>query len=552
MNSKDVTAVYARYSSDLQSNHSIDDQISNCKRFADRKGLKITRTYKDEALSGTSTNRPGYQQMLKDAQNGLFSVLLIDDLSRFGRDVYNNMGAIKQLQYIGVRIFAVSEGYDSHDSSTMSDFTPIFKGMVDEMYIKELAQKTKRGLNGQFNRGFSTGGAVYGYRTVPVYDEMHVNKKAPVGFKYEIIEEEAKVIQQIFQFYVDGHTPRSIAQKLNNLNITSPGGKAWAGSTIQPHLKRGTGLLLQAMYNGQRVWNKTHSKRNPITGKRKQIQNPMDVWEFQNDESLRIVPVELWQKAQNRIRSVNEQTEKQRDGIKKSGGRRPGGTLLSGLLKCSECGGNLIVSGRNHYACSAAINKGTCGNKAYIKKTAVEQQILRWLSELLNTEENIDVFVKEVTKALKADGSDDKRQQLKQSQKEVSSKIDNLIEAVKSGMKYELIKTDLEELEKRREDIAIELESKAKNSGGYEFSVEEYKSILLETVMTLTQYKDYMPKSRELLSKLINGEIILREKEKASEYEASLEFDPCSLIPNEPSQEIMVAGAGFEPTIFGL
>lgn len=117
---------------------------------------------------------------------------------------------------------SVEENYDSLNNHAMSDFMPIMKGMFDQMYIKDLAHKTHRGLEGQFERGFSTGGSIYGYRTMPVYDESNPSKKAAIGHKFEIVESEAEVIRMIFERYADGYTPRSIAQHLNKLGVLSP------------------------------------------------------------------------------------------------------------------------------------------------------------------------------------------------------------------------------------------------------------------------------------------------------------------------------------------
>lgn len=145
---KNNAVIYARYSSDLQKKTSIDDQVRNCRNYAKGLGLDISAIYEDKAISGTSTNRPAYQQMLADAEAGVFSVLITDDLSRLGRDLANNMTALNQLKFFGVRVVSIEERYDSLSDHAMSDFVPIMKGMFDQMYIKDLAHKTRRGLEG--------------------------------------------------------------------------------------------------------------------------------------------------------------------------------------------------------------------------------------------------------------------------------------------------------------------------------------------------------------------------------------------------------------------
>ncbi len=78
--------VYARYSSSKQRESSIEDQFRNCTRFADREGWDMVTHYSDEALSGTSKDRPDFKRLLADAESGGFDVLLVDDLSRLSRD----------------------------------------------------------------------------------------------------------------------------------------------------------------------------------------------------------------------------------------------------------------------------------------------------------------------------------------------------------------------------------------------------------------------------------------------------------------------------------
>ena len=78
--------IYARYSSDLQSETSIDDQVRECKKRIDQEGLSLTKVYSDHATSGASTLRPGYQEMLEDARNGTFDILISEAMDRLSRD----------------------------------------------------------------------------------------------------------------------------------------------------------------------------------------------------------------------------------------------------------------------------------------------------------------------------------------------------------------------------------------------------------------------------------------------------------------------------------
>src|SRR5262245_51142408 len=106
-------AMYARYSSEQQREASIDDQFRNCEQYAARQGWSVTARYEDTAISGSTAARPGYQQMLTDAQAHRFEVLLIDDFSRLSRDQVETEQARRRLVHWKVRLIGVSDGIDT-------------------------------------------------------------------------------------------------------------------------------------------------------------------------------------------------------------------------------------------------------------------------------------------------------------------------------------------------------------------------------------------------------------------------------------------------------
>jgi len=110
-------AIYSRYSTTHQREASISDQTRNCRQRADAEGWKIVNVYADQAISGSRSDRPAYQEMLAAAATGAFGVLLLDDLSRLGRDQVESERTIRRLEFGGVRIVAVSDGYDSTSKS---------------------------------------------------------------------------------------------------------------------------------------------------------------------------------------------------------------------------------------------------------------------------------------------------------------------------------------------------------------------------------------------------------------------------------------------------
>ena len=151
--------LYARYSSDQQREASIVDQFRTCREFAQRQGWTIAAEYHDSAMSGASLVRAGFQALMRDAMNGRFDVVLAESLDRFSRDQEDTASLFKRLTFAGVRIITVSEGDIGHLHIGL-------KGTMNALYLKDLADKTRRGLRGRVEAGRSGGGICYGYSVV--------------------------------------------------------------------------------------------------------------------------------------------------------------------------------------------------------------------------------------------------------------------------------------------------------------------------------------------------------------------------------------------------
>ena len=147
--------IYARYSSDLQHDASIEDQVRLCKARIEKEGWTLVSIYTDRAQSGANRLRPGYQKMLEDARKGGFDVAVAEALDRFSRDQEDTAALYKHLSFASVRLATLAEG----------DITELhvgLKGTMNALYLKDLALKTRRGLEGRVRQGRSAGGNVYG------------------------------------------------------------------------------------------------------------------------------------------------------------------------------------------------------------------------------------------------------------------------------------------------------------------------------------------------------------------------------------------------------
>ena len=147
--------IYARYSTDLQSSASIDDQVRLCRERIERDGHALTQVYNDRAVSGASLMRPGIQSLMRDANRGVFDIVYAEALDRISRDQEDAAGFFKRIRFADVRIMTLAEG-------EISELHVGLKGTMNALFLKDLAQKTRRGLQGRVLQGLSGGGLAMG------------------------------------------------------------------------------------------------------------------------------------------------------------------------------------------------------------------------------------------------------------------------------------------------------------------------------------------------------------------------------------------------------
>ena len=222
-------ACYARYSSDLQRDTSLDDQVTTARRYAEQQGWQVItdHIYADAGISGASLDgRAGLQALLDASQRTPrpFDVILVDDSSRISRDLADALRTMQLLKFRGVRVIYVSQGIDS--ASEQADSLIAMHGLVDSLYLKEMAKKIKRGLAGQLERGFVTGGKTYGYRAkgVPTGKTDVDGNPELMGKRRLIDEAEAIVIRQIFEWAASGVGIYTITRRLQQ-SVPGPWGR---------------------------------------------------------------------------------------------------------------------------------------------------------------------------------------------------------------------------------------------------------------------------------------------------------------------------------------
>jgi site-specific DNA recombinase len=152
-------AIYARYSTDMQRKESIEDQFRVCERLAERHDFRVALRFSDAAISGGTTQRPGYQNMLKAARHREFDVIVAEDTSRLWRNLAEQSPRLAELSDLGLHV--VTADFDSRSES--AGILGAVTGAMGEQYRKEIGRRVRRGLEGLARNGKSAGGRSYGY-----------------------------------------------------------------------------------------------------------------------------------------------------------------------------------------------------------------------------------------------------------------------------------------------------------------------------------------------------------------------------------------------------
>jgi len=438
--------VYARYSTDNQREASIEDQLRVCTARAEREGWSIAGTHSDAAISGATTLRPGYQALLAAIRDGQADIVLAESLDRFSRDLEHVAAFHKLTVFAGVQVITLAEG-------EISELHVGLKGTMGALYLKDLAQKTHRGLEGRARQGFGTGRMAYGYRAIRQFGP----DGEPVRGLREVDEACAVVVRRIFRDYVGGASPLAIARALNSEGVPGPDGRPWHDWTIRGRPGRENGLLRNPLYAGLQVWNRTTRRRDPVRGGWVRRLLPKEAMVETPVPTLRIIDDDLWQQTQDRLAREASPVE-QNHGNTFWDRRRPK-HLLSGKVFCGCCGKAFSAVGRDYLACLAARAGQGCPNRKTVRRVTLEARVLEALARRLMRPDLVEAFcsafIAEWNRlaAEASSGAEVRRRELQS----LERKIENLIEAISDGLKASGVQKKLAELEARRDELQAAL-----------------------------------------------------------------------------------------------
>lgn len=291
-------------------------------------------------------------------------MLLAEALDRISRDLEHVARVAKRVAFRGARIVTLSEG-------EIGALHIGLAGTMSQLYLEQLAEKTRRGLRGVVAAGRIPAGRAYGYRPT-----------AEKGV-FEIVGPEAAVIRRIFADYAAGVSPRAIAHALNAEGVPGPRSAAWKANTILGDRASGVGIINNRLYAGEIVWNRSTWRKDPETGRRRPVRLPDSEWVVVPAPEMRIVPAGLWQATRTRQGAMVQRGKVRR-------ATRP----LSGLLVCGCCGARLTILGREHYGCPVNKEQGPsrCTNGRRARAPEIERRVLDGLRTHLCRPEAVEAY----------------------------------------------------------------------------------------------------------------------------------------------------------------
>jgi len=349
-----TAAAYIRVSTADQTEYSPDAQLKAIREYAERNDMVVSDEliFRDEGISGRNAEkRPAFMEMISLAKSKQrkFDVILVHKFSRFARSredsiVYKSM---LRKEY-GIDVISITEPI------TDDKFSIVIEAMheaMDEYYSINLSGEVKKGMKEKAARGEIQTAPAFGYRKDP-------------GQPLQIVEEEARYVRLVFDWFLLGASYFAIAGRLNAMGVRSKRGNPIENRTVEYMLNNPT-------YKGYARWSpsKTVSKR---------IFDSPDTIIVRSDHEP-IISEEIFDKAAEKIKAEKAARSK---------GDRPAETkkhYLSGILKCGSCGSTLSYSQAHDGFQCIKYAKGTCKPSHFIKAAKVEEAILAKLSETSST-----------------------------------------------------------------------------------------------------------------------------------------------------------------------
>ena len=521
----DVTALYARLSKDddlVGDSNSIVHQKEILAKYAKEHGFTNIEFYVDDGFSGTNFNRPDFQRMMADAEEGKISTVIVKDMSRFGRD-YIMVGYYTEIYFsnLNIRFIAINDNVDSN-IQTENDLTP-FKNVFNEWYARDTSKKIRAVFKAKGNSGkHLTTNPPFGYKKDP-------NDKD----KWIIDDEAAATVRRIFQMYVDGYRISEIGHKLTEEKVETPilyymnrGIKTNARSEYPEiwDLMSIKYILSQTAYAGHTVNFQTAVKSYKT---KKQVNLPRNQWVIFRNTQEAIIDEKTFETVQQMRKAKRARTKYNEP------------NMFSGLLYCADCGNHLTIQrvARNrkmdNFSCATyrKKKKGLCSCHRILVsdlETIVKEDLQKvceyvFLHEKEFTDEYLSGSKRETVKFQAKTKAELKR--LSERQEEIGKIIRKLYEDNVNGR---ITNERFDFLAKSYEDEGNDLKTKIqelKNALASSVQEEEKLSKFLKVVKSYTKIEELTPEIlNSFIEKIYMGETEKYDGRKMQEVEIIYKF----------------------------
>ena len=364
------TALYCRLSQDdgiEGDSNSIQNQKAILQKFAEDHHFPSPCFYVDDGFSGGTFQRPAFQQMISDMENGEIGIIVTKDLSRLGRNqLHTGLYIEERFPMFGVRYIAINDNVDT-DSSESNDLMP-FKNLFNEWFIRDTSRKIRAVLKAKAERGERLGTrAPYGYR------------KDPDTKKLIVDEEAAAIVRRIFAMCAGGSGPSQIARILKKEQILTPTMYAYTRygithtclDTAHPYNWSDSAianLLENEIYLGNTV-NMKYSTKSYKDKRR--VEHPREECMVFENTHPALITREVWDMVQ-RVRKNKRRLTKMEEQNK-----------YSGLVFCADCGSNMVLhrahtmsASYNHFTCRTYKKDGEACTGHYIRECVLDEIVL--------------------------------------------------------------------------------------------------------------------------------------------------------------------------------
>ncbi len=364
------TALYCRLSQDdgLEGDsNSIQNQKNILQKFAEDHHFPNPCFHVDDGFSGGNFQRPAFQQMISDMENGEIGIIVTKDLSRLGRNqLHTGLYIEERFPMFGVRYIAINDNVDT-DSSESNDLMP-FKNLFNEWFIRDTSRKIRAVLKAKAERGERLGTrAPYGYI------------KDPETKKLAVDDEAAAIVRRIFAMCASGNGPSQIARILKKEQVLTPTMYAYTRygmnhtclDTAHPYNWSDSAianLLENEIYLGNTV-NMKYSTKS-YKDKRRVEHSREECLVFKDTHPV-LITQEVWDIVQ-RVRKNRRRPTKMEEQNK-----------YSGLVFCADCGSNMVLhrartmsASYNHFTCRTYKKDGESCTGHYIRECVLDEVVL--------------------------------------------------------------------------------------------------------------------------------------------------------------------------------